>query len=479
MAGITAEGFVIKTLPEIIASLNAKYQAEYGDSFSVATNTPEGFIIGIMADEISDAWEGAQGVYDASFPKTSYGLNLDNVSDIVNVRRIPAANSTALLQVTGTVGSLVVADTVVTVTTTNSRFLVASNLTLQSTQFSDVTIEVTAVADTTDYEITINGTLASITSDGTATADEIVASLKVAIDALSLGVTVTLPTSSTLRINVTEPSSVLPLVVGARLGITSISDLVTVVAEDTGVIKAPVNTLNTLLVPIAGITSVTNLVAAVEGRVEETDEELRVRRYESVQIIGASTEQAIRSNVRNLDGVTAAFVITNRTFEIDVDGRPPKSFEVVVEGGDEQEIGQTIWDFHPVGIESTGDITKTVQDSDGTDQTVLFSRPVQIYIRMEIDYTKYSEEAFAATGEDGIKQAALAYGSSLNIGVDVIPPRFFGSIYSSVAGIESLAVRISSSTDLITWTPYSTSPTAVGRKERSQFDITRIVVNEV
>jgi uncharacterized phage protein gp47/JayE len=479
MAGLTSGGLVIKTLPEIRTALENKLKARYGSTFSVDTNTPEGVIIGVFADELSDAWEGLQGTYDAAFPKSSYGLNLDNVADIVNITRIPASKSAALLQVTGAVGSTLVEDSVVTVTDTNERFIATNTLTLVGTQFSDVTLEVTAVANTTAYEITINNILVSITSDASATAAEIVGSLKAAIDLLALGVTTTLPTSSTLRINVTEPSSVYPLLVGARLGITSISDLVTVEAINQGVVKAPAGTLVTLLVPAVGITSVTNLEGAAEGREQETDEELRVRRYESVQIIGASTEQAIVANVKNLTGVTAAFIIANRTYTTDGEGRPPKSFEVVVEGGDEQEVAETIWRYHPVGIETFGDITRTIVDDNGINQSVKFSRPINILIRMEIDYTKYDEEAFSASGEDGIKQAALAYGQTLNIGVDVIPQRFFGNIFGSVQGISSLVVRLSKSTDGITWSSYSTAPVDIMRKERSSFDITRIYPNEV
>lgn len=480
MAGLTSAGLVIKTLPEIreefLTKCRARISPDWDDSANLLINIEQG----IIADVASDLWEGLQGAYDANFPKSATKINLDNVADIVNVKRIAAAKSTAVLEVTGSVGSVVPEGTVIQVDSTEERFVTLAAYTLVNTQFSDITIGVTSVVNSTAYSVTIDGVVFSITSDVDATAAEIVTALKAAIDAdTSLGVTATLPTSTTLRINVTEPNSVLPIVVGARLGVNSVSDLITVEAVNSGVVKAPAGTLNTLLIPVSGVTSVTNAIAATEGRVEETDEELRVRRYESVGIIGASTESAIISNVKNLEGVTAAFVIANRTFVTDVDGRPPKSFEVVVEGGDELTIGETIWRYHPAGIETYGDITRTITDDDGLTQTVLFSRPVNIYIKMEIDYTKYDEEAFAATGEQGIKDAAFAYGNSLNIGVDVIPQRFFGNIFTNVQGLASLAIRISSSTDEVTWTPFTTSTIAVGRKENSSFDITRIVVNEV
>lgn len=479
MAGITSAGLTIKTLPEIISSLQSKLIARYGETFSISTNSPEGVIVGVVADELADAWQGVQGVYDAAFPKTSYSVNLDNVCEKVKVERIAASTSTTPLEFTGAVGSIIPANTVVLVDNTNERFATASSLTLVSTQFSDVTIEVSAVANSTAYEVTINNTLVSITSGVSATASAIISSLKAAIDGLSLGVTTTLPTSTSLRINVTQPSSVFPLLVGARLAITSISNIVSASAEQTGVVKAPLNTLNTLFAPIVGIASVTNPVAAVEGREQETDEELRVRRYESVQVIGAATIQAIVANVRNLEGVTAAFAIQNKLGVPDVDGRPSHSFEVVVEGGDEQLVAETIWKYHPAGIETTGSITRTIVDGDGEEQTVKFSRPTIIYIRMQVDYTKDDEEAFALTGEDGIKQAALSYGNTLGIGKDVNPQRFFGTIFTSVQGVESLVIRISSSTDLMAWSAYTTSPISISRTQSTDFDVARIVVTEV
>jgi uncharacterized phage protein gp47/JayE len=397
---------------------------------------------------------------------------------MVDVQRINASKSSVSLEFTGTVGTVIPQGTALKVLGTESRFFTVASKTLVSTQFSDITISISSVVNSTAYSLTIDGTVITVTSSGAATVNSILVQLLAALSAATT-CTSTMPTSTTLRINVTEINSVLPITVGARISITSVSDIATAQAEFEGVVKAPVGTLNTTLVPIAGLTSVNNLTAATEGRLEETDEELRIRRYDSVQIIGASTNSAITANVRNLPDVTAAFIIENKTFATDVDGRPAKSFEVVVEGGDTQTVAQTIWDYHPAGIESHGDITRTVVDIDDLPQTVQFSRPVTVYIKLEIDYTKYDEESFAATGQDGIKAAALAYGNSLNIGNDVITDRFKGGIYAAVNGIENLVIRAAKSYDAMSWTALSTARIPIGRKENSLFDITRIVVAEV
>jgi uncharacterized phage protein gp47/JayE len=425
-------------------------------------------------------WSSIQGAYDAAYPKSAYDVSLDNVSDIVNVKRIPAQKSSGSVEFTGSLGTVIPDTTMLTVTDTGDKFFTTSALTLSSTSFSDLTINVTSVVPSTNYSVTINNITCTINSGGSPTANSILVLLKASIDSNVSGLTTSFPTSTTLRINVTEVNSVYPLVLGARLGVTSISNVVGVEAEITGVIKAPAGTLITLPVPIAGITSVTNYEDIREGRDRETDSELRVRRYQSVGIIGASTLNALTSNLRNLDGVTAAFIIENKLYVTDSDGRPPKSYECVVEGGDEQEIADTILAYGPLGIEPYGSITRTVEDIDNNELSVSFSRPIEVLIKVNVEYTKYDEELFTTSGEDGIKNAVIEYGNSLNIGNNVIPQRFFGTIFSEVQGIESLNIEVAKSYDNgSTWTALQPTPLAISRTEAPTFNIIYVTVVEV
>jgi uncharacterized phage protein gp47/JayE len=475
MAGLSAEGLTIKTLPDVITTMSDKIKLRINPDFTVAEDTVVGLYTGILGDEASNLWDAVQMVYDASYPRTATGISLDNTSNIVNVTRIPAAKSAGNVEFTGTVGTVVPINTALKVSATGDRYFTTSALTLTSSVVSDVTLNISTVANSTVYTLTINNIVVSITSGGSATANSILLQLQTAINSLVSGVTTSLPTSTTLRINVTEPDSTYPLVIGTRIAATTVSNLVNAQSEFDGTHVAPVGTVNTLLVPIFGINSVTNLKDMNVGRPEETDSELRIRRYNSVGIIGASTYSSVISNIKNIDGVTAAFIIENKTGSPDIDGRPSHSFELIVEGGDLDIIAETLWKYHPLGIETFGSITRTVASG----YTVHFSRPTTVYIKMSIDYSLYSEEDFAATGSDGIKQAATDYGNTLQVGQDVIPQRFFGSIFSSVGGLSSLVVRVAKSYDNISYGSYTTSPIAISAKENSIFDITRIITTQV
>lgn len=475
MAGLSAEGLTIKTLPDVITTMSDKIKLRINPDFTVAEDTVVGLYTGILGDEASNLWDAVQMVYDASYPRTATGISLDNTSNIVNVTRIPAAKSAGNVEFTGTVGTVVPINTALKVSATGDRYFTTSALTLTSSVVSDVTLNISTVANSTVYTLTINNIVVSITSGGSATANSILLQLQTAINSLVSGVTTSLPTSTTLRINVTEPDSTYPLVIGTRIAATTVSNLVNAQSEFDGTYVAPVGTVNTLLVPIFGINAVTNLKDMNVGRPEETDSELRIRRYNSVGIIGASTYSSVISNIKNIDGVTAAFIIENKTGSPDIDGRPSHSFELIVEGGDSDAIAETLWKYHPLGIETFGSITRTVASG----YTVHFSRPTTVYIKMSIDYSLYSEEDFAATGSDGIKQAAADYGNTLQVGQDVIPQRFFGSIFSSVSGLSSLVVRVAKSYDNISYGSYTTSPIAISAKENSIFDITRIITTQV
>ena len=480
MAGLTPAGLVIPTRFEIFNEVITELRSRVDPLWDDRSNNLINIYTNILVERESRLWSALQGVYDSAYPKSASDIALDNVADIVNVRRIQAQKSTGSVEFTGALGTVVPIATLLTVTDTNERFFTTSTLTMDATSFSDLTVNVTSVVPSTTYTLTINNTTCSISSGLSPTANSILLLMKANIEANVAGVVVTLPTSTTLRINVTENNSVFPLIVGARFGVTSISNVVGVEAEVTGVVKAPAGTLTTLPVPIGGITSVTNLADIREGRLRETDSELRIRRYQSVGIIGASTNNALVSNLRNLEGVTAAFIIENREYVTDVAGRPPKSYECVVEGGDEQEIADTIFVFGALGIEPHGAITRTVEDIDGNELSVSFSRPTTVHIKLAIEYTKYDEELFTSSGEEGIKDAAIAYGNTLNIGNDVIPQRFFGNIFANVQGIQSISIQVAKSYNGgATWTSLQSTPLAISRTEATVFDELYVTVSEI
>lgn len=201
----------------------------------------------------------------------------------------------------------------------------------------------------------------------------------------------------------------------------------------------------------------------------ETDAELRARYNVSVTAKGKNNADSLFGQLVELEMVTDAKVIENKT-DITVDGIPPHQFLSVVQGGNNAEIAQIIWNNTPQGIDSFGAITEVITDAQGDGQNVNFSRPINVPIFFEINITKDSN--FPIDGEDQIKNAIVDYGTSnFTINKDVILSRFYTPI-NSVAGVIDIEIFMG-----LVPNPVTTSNIPIDVAEVSKFENGNIIVN--
>lgn len=216
------------------------------------------------------------------------------------------------------------------------------------------------------------------------------------------------------------------------------------IANESGPIPAIAGTVTSIITPVSGWDTVDNIDSGVLGRAQETDAELRVRRALSLVIAGAGTVEAIHARIINdVSNVTNCAVFEN-TSDIVVDDRPPHSLEVVVVGGDPQDIGDMLWQIKPGGIQlyenPIGGQTVSVIDSNGDTQTIYFTRPTTKYSHVKIDIVEYStEETFPLDGVDQIKAAVLAYATPAVLGKDLLIQKWYVPIYT-IPGLNEVAV---------------------------------------
>lgn len=217
-------------------------------------------------------------------------------------------------------------------------------------------------------------------------------------------------------------------------------------AEDTGPIEAGAATITQIVTAVTGWTSVTNAAAISvsagnAGRAIETDRELRVRREESLSIVGGGTDQAIRAKLLEVSGIDAAVVISNRTMTTDSNGIPAKSFEAVVWPApvSDDPVWQAIWDAMPAGILAHGDEDGTATDSQGNAQPVAYSVASEQVIHIDVLITADTTE-WPGDGEDQARAAVLAAFADLSIGDDVRLFKITAAV-SGIAGIITVAPR--------------------------------------
>jgi uncharacterized phage protein gp47/JayE len=245
---------------------------------------------------------------------------------------------------------------------------------------------------------------------------------------------------------------------------------VNVTAVNTGPVAAAIGTLTVIETPVYGWTSVNNTAAATEGRDEETDAELRVRRELSTAALGQNLVDALYGQLLNLEGVTDALVISNGT-DGTVDGIPAHQFLTVVIGGTDANIAATIWRNTPQGILSFGTTTVVHVDDQGFSQNVKFTRPSEVDIYFKVNITTNSVE-FPATGSNDIKAAIVAYGiANFKIGDDVILSEFYTPI-NATPGILTIVLYIGLSAS-----PSGTSNLTIDNDEVSDYAISQVEVN--
>lgn len=237
-----------------------------------------------------------------------------------------------------------------------------------------------------------------------------------------------------------------------------------------GTVLAPAGTLTKIDTPLYGWQTATNIVDAVPGRDEETDEQLRIRRKASTSTSGQSIVDSVYGALSNIPDVIQALVLENPLDTTDANSLPPHSMYCVVNGGTVQDILDVIWLKKSAGCTLVGTTSGTVTDSMGNPHTVKFSRPgpVNVYVTVNL----HSKSGWPTDGVDRIKAALVAWAlANQSIGEEVIQSRLFDAV-NSVPGhsVDSLYIGTSAG-------PTGSANIAVPFDGLAVFDTARIVVN--
>ena len=443
MAGLDENGLTILRQPEVLADIVVSEQTLINPDISTRDDELLGQLNTIISTREAALWELGQAVNDNFSLLKAEGKNLDDLGALTGTFRQDSAKSSTPNQTfVGTNGAVVLAGTVLQNPSTSDKFVVVTDIPIATTSCLSATYTVATVLDNELYTLTVNTTDYTYTSDGTATALEILNGLKADVDA-DIAATWTATVDTGLeQITITTDSANISVSTITYLTVVQTSVSGAVESQEVGQINAPPNSVSVIETATPSLISTTNPVAYIQGRLRETDEDYRARILIQQQSSGKGTVEAIQDFVGNVAGVTTTKVIENNTFVTDIDGRPPKSFETIVQGGTDADVALAIWISKGAGIETYGNTSTPVTDSSGGQQTINYTRPVTVNLAFLVEYTKYDEETFPVGGETSMADAVQSYTDSLGLDVDVIPSRYFGPIYATTEGIDSLVVKV-------------------------------------
>lgn len=469
MPGLTSTGFEKKTLAEIKVEVEAAFRGVFGIFINLLPGSVFATIIGIFAEREAELWDVAEEVYNSQYPDTAEGNNLDNAVGFNGITRLQATESIQRDQfLFGDVGTVVPPGTTLAVDgNPQAQFLTQNSVTLVAGANSKQLIAFSAVPDAGTFRVTHRGVQSAAIAY-----NALAAAVQIALRAVPFMEEVLVTGNFTAGFEVEfaglqglQPQDDLVVVSALTQTATPVTMTVTetqvgeeqgktdCIADLTGPIDAPIGTLTEIVTPVSGLNGTLNMTETTLGRNRETDAELRIRRRNTITVAGNASVEAIRSRLLNLEGVRNVFIFENETLVIDGDSRPGKSYEVVIDGGDDDEIASAIWLSKPAGIQTFGSTEVAVIDTQGVSRAIFFSRPDDIRIYLSLDITK--DSTFPSDGSALARAALLAWVASIGIGTDVVVyPRLVAQL-DFIPGILDLKIRIN--TTAVNTTPGATA----------------------
>lgn len=159
-------------------------------------------------------------------------------------------------------------------------------------------------------------------------------------------------------------------------------------AQEIGAIEPVLNTITNITTPQLGIVSANNSSAPlIIGVDEESDKQLKDRINNSFALGGTGSFENIKSYLYQLQGVISVGGENNNTGSTSSNGTPAHSVWVIVEGGDDDYIANTIYKTLNTGCPMRGATEVKVIDQDGVENIIKFDRPSteSLYILMTVE----------------------------------------------------------------------------------------------
>lgn len=246
-------------------------------------------------------------------------------------------------------------------------------------------------------------------------------------------------------------------------------------SKNIGLVQPVIGTITTQVTTVLGVVSVNNSVAPTTlGAEQETDVQFRTRRNRSTERKGQNNIDAMLSQLLDLEGVSDATTWVNNTNETDSTGTLGGQVWVIVEGGANSDIADTIY-TNSCGRGMRGAVEVEVPAVSGQIFKVKFDRPTPVPLYIKFDFQLTVEQD--ATDTDGIKSNIaenLTYG--LNEDAETSKPTCIAKDAIAANGGGGYALNLQISADGLSWVDYIPS---ASRANKFVVDATRITINVI
>lgn len=465
--GVTPQGFVRMRLPEIQGNLFSRLEQKLGQSVSRKPNSVIAILLGLVAEESDRQWQLAEYDYYARSPMTADDGSIDNTVMYSNVMRRTEEYTFFYEVCYGRNGFVLPANCQVK-GNDGEKYNIAAPALITLDNCVSVTLAIRSVTAGEVFGFILNKKLRvsyTATDDDNASAVYSKVLQQITGDEWSGSIL-----DDNLVLQQTDRRYGGTVVPTETFVVVEVGSPIKFVAENYGSIEPLLNTVTSINTNYDGWTAASNESEAYVGRDPETVTELRQRYAAAVYRTSRSMKGSIRAALLDLPDVDSVTVYENRR-DVEENGMKPHSFEVIVHGGDDIQIAQTILEKGPIGIDSNGSIEMAVVDTEGVQEKIYFNRPKEMPIFVQVTVHEYPEESLPGDLVNTIKDIIVESGNNLGMGKDVIAQRFLGPIYSGTNGIGYIDLVVSSDGENYTWQSIS-----INRGEIATFSSNRITV---
>ena len=229
-----------------------------------------------------------------------------------------------------------------------------------------------------------------------------------------------------------------------------------------------------------GIREITNDIAPVLGRFEADDVEARQNFVKRCATRSKNMIESVTAEIYNsVDHVLSVAGYENDTEMTDAEGRPPKSVEFIIDGGDEGEIANIIYQKKTNGVRAFGKIQMDVADVFGNIHKVGFNRPDYLYVWMKVVVTKEKGKSIAPNYAQLAQESILEDAGVLQVGDSVYLQKFLTNIYKNLVVVSMVNIRAfaaSSEKYIPRDEEYVSDTIEVSHRQKAVFDVSRIEV---
>lgn len=161
-------------------------------------------------------------------------------------------------------------------------------------------------------------------------------------------------------------------------------------AQQIGLVNTVINTITNPVTIVLGVTTINNSSTALSvGQEEETDQQLRTRRAQSVAIASNGYLNGLQGTVASLTGVSAVELYENVTDDVDANGIPAHGIWLIADGGADTDIGNAIYEKKSYGADMKGSVDVNIITPTGNLFVAKFDRPTpeNLYIQFNLKRT--------------------------------------------------------------------------------------------